>query len=786
MTPPSAVGGRFVARRRELPPPSSAGNVATSADAPPADAPAKRRQGSGPRLTDATRLEILALLAAPTPPPLRQLARQFGVSEATIRHVRDRAAVITSRALAAPEHVRQRTRRAAQRTFPELEARLGAWLDACGSTSSADDVNNSVMRRAEEIAAQLGLRDHEFRASASWLKGFQRRRATGTGLCGAPLALAPPAMTEAATSELQQEAASATTGEKRKRGAGPRLSDGQRLEIIHQLQRANGPSNRKLAAEYSVDEATIRHVKANAEAIQTRALNAPIDVRQTTYRVGKAKFAELETILGKWIDESRRCNAEIPPVVVRRKAEEVALELEIPEGEFKASVSWYASFCRRQGLGPVSPINDLEQIVAAYEPKDVFTVDETGLFFRLLPRHDTLVPSTDPSKSLERVTLVLCCNATGAERLPVSVISKDAAPRCKAPSSDWPLPYFHQSNAWMDTKVFAKWFDEVFARHVGKDRKVLLLLDNAPGHPVSFENGNIRVLALHPASKSWVPPLTRGVITGLKNRYKLRVLSDILAHHALSADMKRQLALGSKRAGKGPAGVFFGQMPHLLDAAHRIVDAWTEISSELIRFSFEEAGFVMQLRAGDDQHAMRIEAQELKVEDDMLKMLERFCRGHESFEMDDSSLAGELQTYLHLDDEHAPVYQKCIEDDIDGMLAEAESNTAARSNDEAGDEELQEVTESTGSTRNRILMNNGTLSPTADATVTTLDVLTTSTLLGMQLRQLQPSNEFDTQQIERAVLMVDRLRRELQAPGPSPSTATSCGPASAATDDSGN
>lgn len=774
----------------------------------------KKKQGGGPRLNDVTRLEIIALLQAPNRLSLRKIGAQFNVCEATIRHIRDSADAITTRALAVPEDVRKTTLRVVQKTFPELEELLAHWLATVTSgahrsnDASNDNLNASdsaisseiepelVMLKAEELAAQLGIREHEFKASKIWYKNFQRRQA-------AKLAAREKVQVEAAARALMPSASiedSSSAGEKkRKRGSGPRLSDGQRLEIIQKLHDASAPSsNRKLAEEYNVDEATIRHIKLNAEALRERALNAPVDVRQTTFRVGKAKFTELEAILAEWIDVSRRCNEEIPPPVVRRKAEEVALELEMPEGEFKATQSWYASFCRRQGIGPVAPIHNLEEIVAEYDPRDVFTVDETGLFYRLLPRHELLIPSSSESERgsvSDRVSLVLCCNATGSERLPVSMISKAPA----SDEMDWPLPHFHQSKAWMDNKVFTKWFDQVFepfilqqqkrlsaSNDIMRKRRVLLLLDNAPGHPVSFEKGDIRVLALHPKSTSWVQPLEMGVTTALKNRYKQRVLNDILAYHTLPTELKNQLIAGVEHVKTGTAGVFFGKAPHLQDAARHIVDAWAAISPELFKCAFQEANFVAQYKQeahnekGESSRrtAIRIEAEEFKLEEDMFKTLRDFCQPHVSQQGSlrnaiggdgangfgsDAALAEELQTFLHLDDESSHVYQKCIMDDIDAASSdeseaqggEQQSSLAVASTGEvqgntSGDEQ---GAASSSSSMNRILNGASTVSAT--------DAFNTATLLGMQLRQLDTSRAFDAKQIQDAVLMLDTLRSKL-------------------------
>lgn len=788
----------------------------------------KKKQGGGPRLNDVTRLEIIALLRAPNRPSLRKIGAQFDVCEATIRHIRDSADAITTRALAVPEDVRKTTLRVVQKTFPELEKLLAQWLANISTSNGTNTIDSGtisdiepelVMLKAEELAAQLGIREHEFKASKIWLKNFRRRQAAQVAarkkaqVEAAARALMPPASTE----ESSSSSSAAATGEKkRKRGSGPRLSDGQRLEIIQKLHDPSAStSNRKLAEEYSVDEATIRHIKLNANAFRERALNAPVDVRQTTFRAGKAKFTELEAILAEWIDVSRRCNEEIPPPVVRRKAEEVAVELEMPEGKFKATQSWYVSFCRRHGIGPVSPIYNLKDIVAEYDPSDVFTVDETGLFYGLLPCHELLIPSVQTESDeremvTERVTLVLCCNATGRERLPVSMVSKANH------AADWPLPHFHQSNGWMDNMVFTKWFDQVFEPFIlqqrqeseradsTRKRRVLLLLDNAPGHPVSFEKGDIRVLALHPKSSSWVQPLEMGVLTALKNRYKQRVLNDILAFHALPTELKNQLVAGLEHVEKGTAGVFFGKAPHLMDAARRIVDSWASLSPELLKCAFQEANFVAQFKqealnnnnnnsdnGGSRVTAIHIEAEEFKLEEDMFKALRGFFQshatatthqgllrnvgdGHEASSSfgSDAALAEELQTFLHLDDESSHVYQKCIIDDIDAANSEDEERrghegelrtfSAAASFGENADNAREEQgiaaagcgsLSTSSSAMNRIL--NGV------SAVSATDAFNTATVLGMQLRQLDASCALDAKQIQDAVLMVDTLRSRL-------------------------
>jgi hypothetical protein len=70
-------------------------------------------------------------------------------------------------------------------------------------------------------------------------------------------------------------------------------------------------------------------------------------------------------------------------------------------------------------LGLLAALDDLCAIIAQYDPKNVYNMDETGLFFRLLLRYSLLMSDEDISttrgkkKSKDRVSLIVCANAVG-------------------------------------------------------------------------------------------------------------------------------------------------------------------------------------------------------------------------------------------------------------------------------------------------------------------------------------------------------------------------------------
>jgi len=69
--------------------------------------------------------------------------------------------------------------------------------------------------------------------------------------------------------------------------------------------------------------------------------------------------------------------------------------------------------------GLLAVLDDLYAIIAQYGLENVYNMDETGLFFRLLPKYSLLMPNEDISttrgkkKSKDRVSLIVCANAVG-------------------------------------------------------------------------------------------------------------------------------------------------------------------------------------------------------------------------------------------------------------------------------------------------------------------------------------------------------------------------------------
>jgi len=119
-------------------------------------------------------------------------------------------------------------------------------------------------------------------------------------------------------------------------------------------------------------------------------------------------------------------------------------------------------------------LDKLQEELVAFKDYDIFNMDVTGLFYRCLPSQSYVsngarrtARGVKAMKAKDRVTVVLCCNASGMEKLPPALIGSSKVPICfKGPDRTPPLPYIDQFTALMDGTRFKKWFDEVFVQGV--------------------------------------------------------------------------------------------------------------------------------------------------------------------------------------------------------------------------------------------------------------------------------------------------------------------------------
>ena len=219
----------------------------------------------------------------------------------------------------------------------------------------------------------------------------------------------------------------------------------------------------------------------------------------------------------------------------------------------------------------------LKALLERYNADDIYNVDKTGLFYKLLPDRTYAFKGEEchgGKLSKDRITLLLGSNMSGTDKIKPVVMGKSAKPRCFAKINTETLPVIYRSNrtAWMTCEIFNEWLFGWDRRMMREGRKVLLLIDNCAAHNLNRNYSNIEVQFLPPNTTSVLQPMDQGIIKSFKTHYKSHLL------HRLLAEIDRDQQTSFK--------------VNLLDAIHIVSMAWREVTCTTIANCFKKAGFI--------------------------------------------------------------------------------------------------------------------------------------------------------------------------------------------------
>ena len=159
--------------------------------------------------------------------------------------------------------------------------------------------------------------------------------------------------------------------------------------------------------------------------------------------------------------------------------------------------------------------------------------------------------------------MLLAANATGTDKLRPLVIGHAKRPRCfkNVNVDNLPVIYQQNSKAWMRMDIWEGWLQRINSIFRSENRKILLLVDNAPSHTTnSFEDedsspaeedvtkyslqlSNIRVEYLPPNTTAHLQPMDAGIIKSFKVKYKHYYCRYILELFENKRDLERQVLL---------------------------------------------------------------------------------------------------------------------------------------------------------------------------------------------------------------------------------------------------
>ena len=371
-----------------------------------------------------------------------------------------------------------------------------------------------------------------------------------------------------------------------------------------------GLKRTEIQKKHSLPKSTVNDIIKNRENIMRIVQEAPATHFETTKKAQSMNFLDLQTTLGKWVLVQAGKGKVVSQQSILLKAKEVQREIvdEITGGDqeqidrlkvedpqffnFRASRGWFQRFKTRADLRRVklhgesssadktlakdwTQVFQTEVMVKDWDPRQIFNVDETGLMWKKSP-NSTFIPTTFVAPSgfkpdKKRITILFGCNAAGHKLVPF-VINQFRKPQAfgRTDPEDLGVYWGHNKKAWMTALEFRRWFEEYFIPEVmeylaseGLPQKVLLLVDNAPGHPrdISSNHPNVEVMFLPPNTTSLIQPLDQGVIRSFKAKYMQAFLENILA---------------SKDTSYAEAAKNF----NIRDGVVAVVKAWSEVTTE--------------------------------------------------------------------------------------------------------------------------------------------------------------------------------------------------------------
>jgi len=131
-----------------------------------------------------------------------------------------------------------------------------------------------------------------------------------------------------------------------------------------------------------------------------------------------------------------------------------------------------------------------------------------------------LNPVIGTKKSKNRITILLCCNASGTEKLKPLLIHRYETPRSlnKIDKNKLPVEYYWNKTAWMQVSIWEDYLKKLNLQMQHQQRHILLLIDNAPTHTIlePSQLTNITIHSLPPNTTSHLQPCDAGIIKSFK------------------------------------------------------------------------------------------------------------------------------------------------------------------------------------------------------------------------------------------------------------------------------
>uniref|UniRef100_A0A8C6DNA5 Jrk helix-turn-helix protein n=1 Tax=Moschus moschiferus TaxID=68415 RepID=A0A8C6DNA5_MOSMO len=330
-------------------------------------------------------------------------------------------------------------------------------------------------------------------------------------------------------------AAGRSPGEKRKRVV---LTLKEKMDICRRLEK--GESRRALMQEYNVGMSTLYDIRAHKAQLLRFFASSDSDKALAQRRtLHTPKLEHLDRVLYEWFLVKRSEGVPVSGPMLIEKAKDFYEQMQLTE-PCVFSGGWLWRFKARHGIKKLDASSEkqaADQQVAeqfcgffrsltaehGLSPEQVYNADETGLFWRCSPSPSPEGrPAPGPTQSKDRLTVLMCANATGSHRIKPLVVGKWGGPKAVQGLQHLPVVYKAQGSAWVDKEIFADWFHHIFVPAVKEhfravalpeDSKAILLLDGSRAHPREAElaSENVFTIFLPASVTALLQPMDQGI-----------------------------------------------------------------------------------------------------------------------------------------------------------------------------------------------------------------------------------------------------------------------------------
>nr|XP_045604995.1 tigger transposable element-derived protein 4-like [Procambarus clarkii] len=159
----------------------------------------------------------------------------------------------------------------------------------------------------------------------------------------------------------------------------------------------------------------------------------------------------------------------------------------------------------------------LRDVLATYDPEDVFSAGEFALYYSLVPEtRTTKTPRREfygsCAKSDRRLTVLLAVNMSGTARLPLFVVGRLAmSSRSFRGVHTLPASYRKEKHAKLTAAIFEEWIREIDQTLFDSQRSVVMVLEKNTAHP-PLKDLRAITLIFFPDNANKIQPLREGII----------------------------------------------------------------------------------------------------------------------------------------------------------------------------------------------------------------------------------------------------------------------------------